>query len=73
MPQIIQLSLSPAEACNSENIHKAIAQYLSTEKENISELAKKILRDFSKPAIDSSTANEFIINKISITKRRIGS
>ena len=37
MPQIIQLSLSPAEAYNAENIHKAIAPYLSTEKENISD------------------------------------
>ena len=35
MPQIIQLSLAPAEAYNSENIHKAIAQHLSTAKENI--------------------------------------
>ena len=35
MPQIIQLSLTPAEAYNSENIHKAIAQHLSTAKENI--------------------------------------
>ena len=35
MPQIIQLSLEPAEAYNSENIHKAIAQHLSTAKENI--------------------------------------
>ncbi len=37
MPQIIQLSLTPAEAYNSENIQKAIAQHLSTPKENISD------------------------------------
>ena len=35
MPQIIQLSLTPVEAHNSENIQKAIAQHLSTAKENI--------------------------------------
>ena len=37
MPQIIQLSLTPAQAHNSENIHKAIAQHLNTPKENISD------------------------------------
>ena len=37
MPQIIQLSLAPAQANTSENIHKAIAQHLNTPKENISD------------------------------------
>lgn len=47
MPQIIQLSLAPAEAHNSENIQKAIAQHLSTAKENISDfrlLKRSIMR-----------------------------
>ena len=37
MSQIIQLSLAPIQAHNSENIQKAIAQHLNISKENISD------------------------------------
>ena len=37
MSQIIQLSLTPDQAHATENIHKAIAQYLNTPKEKISD------------------------------------